>query len=86
MKFIIFFITLFLLFTNIQASDIVLLAKKLKLYAGTKATIQWERVFSSKRHLKRYRLDDLDDKTRKKLKIYLIKHAADSDQPIVPGL
>lgn len=75
-----------LLFTNINASDMALLAKELKLYAGTKATIQWERVFSSQRHLKRYHLEQLDAKTKEELKIYLIAHSADSDQPIVPGL
>lgn len=86
MKFIIYFIILSLLFTNVNASDIALLAKELKLYAGTKATIQWKRVFSSQRHLKRYNLTDLNDETKNRLKIYLIEHAADSDQPIVPGL
>ena len=73
-------------FTNINASSKSQLAKELKLYAGTKATIQWKRVFSSPRHLKRYHLNDLDDETKKRLKTYLIHHAADSDQPIVPGL
>jgi len=67
-------------------SQTVALAKKLNLYGGEKAVIQWERVFSSTRHLKRYKLDTLDAATREKLKAYLIEHAADSDQPIVPGL
>ena len=69
--------------TNIQ---IVELAKAHNLYAGAKASIQWERVFSSERHLKRYKLDTIPEHLRKLLKIYLIEHAADSDQPIVPGL
>lgn len=88
MKF--FIITLFfpvLLFANQQYdASIIALAKKLNLYGGAKATIQWERVFSSPRHLKRYHLNTLNSATREKLKAYLIEHAADSDQPIVPGL
>lgn len=62
------------------------LAKELNLYAGTKASIQWERVFSSQRRLAKYKLDQLSQTTRDSLKTYLIKHAADSEQPIVPGL
>ncbi len=62
------------------------LAKDLNLQAGTKATVQWERIFSSQRHLVRYKLEGIPLCTRNKLKIYLIKHAADSEQPIVPGL
>jgi isocitrate dehydrogenase len=83
-------IPLFLLFLflahNLCAKDIAKIAKKFNLYGGQKATIQWERVFSSQRHLKRYKLDKLPLHTRDELKEYLIKHAADSDQPIVPGL
>jgi len=78
---------LFLLISqNLFAEDIKSLAKKLNLYGGQKATIQWERVFSSPRHLKRYKLDSLPIETRIKLRDYLIKHSADSQQPIVPGL
>jgi len=66
---------------NIEA-----LAKELNLYGGQKATIQWERVFSSPRHLKRYKLEKLPISTRLALKKYLIEHAADSEQPIIPGL
>lgn len=62
------------------------LAKKLHLYGGEKAIIQWKRVFSSPRYLKKYKLDTLDKETQEQLKVYLIQHAADSDQPIVPGL
>ena len=84
MKFLLLFIII--LSTNIFASSIEKLAKELKLYAGTKASIQWERVFSSTRHLKKYKLDTLDVETKIRLKKYLILHSADSDQPIVPGL
>ncbi len=66
--------------------DISKLAKELNLYAGTKASIQWERIFSSERRLKRYNLDELRKEKLIKLEKYLIKHSADSKQPVVPGL
>ena len=75
-----------LLSQNLFAEDIAEVAKRLHLFGGQKATVQWERVFSSQRHLRRYKLNELPLQTRSKLKDYLIKHAADSDQPIVPGL
>ena len=62
------------------------LATSLQLFPGTKASIQWERVFSSLRKLKRYNLLKLPLEVRSQLKNYLISHAADSDQPIIPGL
>ena len=78
---------MFFLSTNsLSAYAIKELAKELKLYPGTKATIQWKRVFSSKRHLKRYKLTNISPATREELKTYLIEHAADSEQPILPGL
>jgi len=87
MKFFISILFSFTLFANSDYPDkIISLAHKLHLFGGEKATIQWERIFSSPRHLKRYKLDSLDEKTRKKLKAYLIAHAADSEQPILPGL
>lgn len=82
--FILLLSTLFL--TTIHADNIIKLAKDFNLYAGTKATVQWERIFSSHRHMKRYKIDTLPQNIRDELKAYLIKHAADSDQPIVPGL
>lgn len=75
-----------LLASSRQSESIAQLAKGLNLYGGTKATIQWRRVFSSPRHLKRYKLEYLDQATRDQLEEYLIQHAADSEQPIVPGL
>ena len=72
--------------TSLSANSIAILAEKLNLYAGTKASVQWERVFSSERRLRRYGLDTLDYDKLVELKYYLIKHAADSKQPIVPGL
>ena len=72
--------------TNLFARSISDLANELNLYAGTKASVQWERIFSSDRRLKRYGLDTLEYEKLVELKYYLIKHAADSKQPIVPGL
>jgi len=81
------FLFSFLLFANSNYNqNIVALAQKLHLYPGEKATIQWNRVFSSPRHLKRYKLDTLDETTKQKLKAYLVSHAADSEQPTLPGL
>ena len=62
------------------------LANELNLYAGTKASIQWERVFSSQRRLEKYKLNHLSPSILNSLENYLIHHAADSEQPIVPGL
>jgi ribosomal protein L32 len=75
------------MFITLQASDIDVekLAKKLHLSAGTKAIIQWERVFKSKRKMKRYKIDTLSTNEKNKLKEYLIKHAIDSDKPMVAG-
>lgn len=76
-----------IIFQYLASDDnIALIAHKLNLYGGEKATIQWQRIFSSERHLKRYKLDTLPIRTRLELKEYLIKHSADSEQPIVPGL
>ena len=74
------------LISSLQANSIIKLAQDLHLYPGTKASVQWKRVFSSKRHLSRYKLTNLSQETRNKLKNYLIEHAIDSEQPIVPGL
>ena len=70
----------------LHAQDVASLAKELNLYGGSKATVQWERIFSSERHLLRYKLDSLPKQTRDQLKKYLVQHSADSQQPIVPGL
>ncbi len=70
----------------LSAQNIEQLAKKLNLLAGTKAISQWERVFSSERRQIDYGINTLNTIQKNDLKEYLIKHAADSDQPIVPGL
>jgi len=73
-------------FFNLYAKDISNIAKEFNLYAGTKASIQWERIFSSERRMIKYKIDTLSFKIKNELRIYLINHAADSEQPIVPGL
>jgi len=85
-QFLIISFSLLMLLTSLPADDITMLAKELNLQAGSKATVQWNRIFSSPRHLKRYKLEHLTQATRMQLKAYLIRHAADSEQPIVPGL
>jgi len=83
------FISLIFLFVSLafaQESDIANLAKSLKLSAGTKAIVQWERVFKSKRKMKRYKIDTLSEYHRVNLKEYLINHAIDSDQPTIAGV
>jgi hypothetical protein len=62
------------------------MADELGLKAGTKASVQWERIFSSQRHMQKYNIDTLPKKVLDELKVYLLTHAADSEQPIVPGL
>jgi len=53
---------------------------------ASKAVIQWERIFSSDKRKKRYKIDQLTPVVQQQLKNYLIQHAADSSQPMVPGL
>ncbi len=81
------FIIFFLLPVSLFSSDIngEMLAKKLHLTAGTKAILQWERVFSSERKMKRYKIDTLTPKEQEALKSYLIDHAVDSDHPTIAG-
>jgi hypothetical protein len=62
------------------------LAKEMNLMAGYKAIIQWERIFKSKKKMKRYKIDKLSSDERNCLKEYLIKHAIDSDHPTVAGV
>ena len=62
------------------------LATKLALSASSKAGKQWKRVFKSKRKLKRYGIDKLNDDEKNILKQYLINHAADSDAPEAAGI
>ncbi len=84
-KVVLLFLSFSILQSNLFASgkDI---AQKLKLVPGKKAIIQWERVFKSKRKIKKYGIDKLTTKEKKELKEYLLNHAADSDHPTVAGM
>ncbi len=62
------------------------LSKKYRLIPGSKAVIQWKRIFQNERRLKKYGLDKLSKEQREALRDYLVEHAADSPRPIVPGL
>ena len=85
MKFILF---LFLFSsTSFANNDTVAdVCREMKLIPASKAVVQWERIFSSDKRKKRYNIDQLSEEVQNKLKIYLIDHAADSSQPMVPGL
>ena len=86
MKF--FFLIFIVSFSFLKAdnADVIALAKSLNLSAGSKAIIQWEKVFESERKMKRYKIDKLTDKEKEALKEYLIEHAIDSDQPTIAGI
>ncbi|MEA1918484.1 MAG: hypothetical protein U9N52_01485 [Campylobacterota bacterium] len=78
-------VILFLLPLLLSASEKDL-ALELNLFPGTKAKIQWKRIFSNEKKLQKYHLHTLSLSDRKSLENYLVKYAADSAQPIVPGL
>jgi hypothetical protein len=83
-KFVMFFIFIPILYANdIQISS---LAKSLHLSAGSKAIIQWERIFQSERKMKRYKINKLNKNQKEALEKYLINHAIDSDQPTIAGV
>ena len=88
MKKIIFLIFLFAFMPLLQAneSEVEALAKSLNLSAGSKAIVQWERVFKSEKKMKRYKINSLSNENKDSLKEYLIKHAIDSDQPTIAGV
>lgn len=62
------------------------IAKELDVQAGTKAIKQWERIFDNEKRLTRAGIVGLSESELKLLKEYLIKHAADSDQPTIAGM
>jgi len=79
----------FLLLSSIYANNsesIANVSNGLKLIPASKAIVQWERVFSSEKRKQRYHIDQLTPDVQLLLKEYLIDHAADSSQPMVPGL
>jgi len=83
-----FFILLLFYLSLMHADEIriIELAHTLNLSAGSKAIVQWERVFTSERKMKRYGIHQLSSKDKDALKEYLIKHAIDSDQPTIAGV
>ena len=83
------FSVLFFLFGSIVFSNddsIAKVCKKMNLIPASKAIVQWERVFSSEKRKMKYGIEQLSPEVQELLKIYLIEHAADSSQPMVPGL
>ena len=85
MKFLILLLTLFS-FVYANSSGTEILAKSLNLSAGSKAIVQWERIFQSEKKMKRYHIYKLSVQEKNILKKYLIKHAIDSDQPTIAGI
>lgn len=83
---IVFGICVGLLYISLNADEMTQISKKLELYPGSKAKIQWERIFSDEKKMQLYKINTLSDDMKVKLKLYLIQHAADSEQPMVPGL
>jgi ABC-type metal ion transport system substrate-binding protein len=79
-----YIIALFLT-VNLSASDIEVLVNQLKLQPGSKAILQWDRVFKSERKKKRYKINTLSFQDQQKLEVYLKNHAIDSDKPTVAG-
>ncbi len=61
------------------------LAKELHINPAYRAMAQWERVFSSERKMKRYKINSLTPEQQKELKSCLINHAIDSEQPTIAG-
>ena len=84
-----FLVLIFILFTNVYGdknNSMEHVCSELNLIPASKAIVQWERVFSSEKRMHRYHIDQLSPNVQLLLKEYLINHAADSSQPMVPGL
>jgi hypothetical protein len=62
------------------------LATQLHISPSSKAMIQWEGVFKSKRKMRRLGVNSLSEDEKATLKKYLIDHAADSPEPIAAGM
>jgi hypothetical protein len=67
-------------------SNAKVLSNKLHINPASKASIQWERIFSKQRKMKRFGIDKLTQDEKMILKLYLINHSADSDQPEMAGI
>ncbi len=75
-----------LMFCNfVFASTGAELASNLHINPSTKAQIQWKKVFKKPHKMKKYGIDTLSPLQQQSLLDYLIQHAADSDEPMVPG-
>lgn len=73
------------MYCSLQALTAEELITKLSINPASKAMMQWERVFKSERKMKKYKINELTDEEKKKLKSYLVAHAADSDTPQFAG-
>ena len=82
--FLILYFSLFSLnlYANSQGEQ---LSQKLHLKVAYKAISQWERVFTSEKKMKRYKIDTLSSIQKEQLRHYLINHAIDSDHPTIAG-
>ncbi len=88
-----FYVVRFLLFSLLIVSSafadddqMAKVCKEMKIVPASKAIVQWQRVFSSEKRKERYGIDQLTPEVQELLKVYLVHHAADSSQPMVPGL
>ena len=79
-------VIVFVIAASAQDTSMEKISTDLGLVPASKAIVQWERVFSSDRRMKKYNIDTLSIHLQDKLKVYLVQHAADSNQPMVPGL
>ena len=79
-----YLLLLFFLFSHVAAKEPKELAMDLNLYPGTKASIQWKKIFNSQEKLEYYQITKLSEEEFLKLQKYLISHAADSQNPVVP--
>jgi len=86
MRLLILFTLLSIVTIEASEANAISLAKSLNLSAGSKAIVQWERIFQSQRKMKRYKIDTLSQKDQEILKEYLIDHAIDSDRPTIAGI
>jgi len=86
MKLLIVFTLLSIITVEASEAQAIALAESLHLSAGSKAIVQWERIFQSPRKMKRYKIDTLSKKDQEILKEYLVDHAIDSDKPTIAGI
>ncbi len=80
------FILSFISLHYLEAKSGAEITKELNLNPSSKAQKQWERIFVNSEKMKQFGIDSLNENEKESLKEYLIKHAADSDQPTIPGI